>query len=73
MTPWKIRKECYLLRRCLVLMLGEHCSLGSQVFLGMVEVWSMHKTDAQCKAGGREGAKGRRSFMIKFFLSCVGT
>ena len=46
-------------------------STVEQVFLWMVEVWSRHKADAQCTAGGREGAKGQDLFCLNF--SCLAT
>ena len=62
MTPYKIKKECYLLRSCLTV---------EPVFLLMGEVWLMHNADTQCTVEGRVEVKGQRKFfMFKCFLSC---
>ena len=59
-APYKIQKECYLLRSCLVDAWRMFLFMVEQVFLPMGEVWSMPNADTQCAAEGREEAKGQR-------------
>ena len=71
LAPYKIRKECYLLRSCLVDSRRILLFMFEQLFLLMGEVWSMHNADTQCTVEGKEGAKRQRKFfMFKFLLSC---
>ena len=44
-TSYKIKKECYLLRSCLVDTGRRLPFLAEQVFLPMGEVWSMSNAD----------------------------
>ena len=70
-VPDKIKKECYLLRSCLVDAGRIFLFMIEQVFLLMGEFWSIHNTDTQCTVGGERRPKGREDFfMFKFFLSC---
>ena len=62
MAPYKIKKECYLLRSCLVDARGMFLFLVDQVFLPMGKLWSMHNGDTQCTVEGREEAKGQITF-----------
>ena len=57
MTPYKIKKECYLLSSCLVGARKMLFFMVEQVFLPMEEVWSKHNAGTQCKVEGREEAK----------------
>ena len=66
MWPYKIKKECYLLRSCLVDAKKTLLFMVEQVFLPMAEVWWMHNA-----WWGRGEARGQRGiFMFKCFLSC---
>ena len=70
-TPYKIKKECYLLRSCLIDARRMVLFMVKQVFLPMGEVWWMHNADAQCTVQGEGRPKGKEEFfMFKFFLSC---
>ena len=72
MTPYKSKKECYLLRSHLVDARGMLPFMVEQVFLLMGEVWPLHDADTQYTVEGREEAKGQRKcFMLKFFFSCI--
>ena len=43
-----------------------------QVFLPFEEVWLIHSADEQSTLEGREEASGqRKSFLFKFFSSCL--
>ena len=64
MTPYKIKKECYLLRSCLVDARRRLFFMVEQVFLPMGDVWSMHNADTQCTVEGREEAKRQRHFFF---------
>ena len=70
MTPYKMEKECYLLRSCLVDAGRMLLFMVELVFLPMGEVWLIHNADTQCTVGGERRTKGRRIFTFKFFLSC---
>ena len=71
MTPYKIKKKCYLSRSCLVDTRRMLLFMAEQLFLPAGEIWLMHKADTQCSVEGKEEAKGqKRFFMFKFFLSC---
>ena len=58
MTAYGTKKECSLLRSCLVDAGRMLPLMVEQVFLLMGEVWLMHNT--QCTIEGREEAKGQR-------------
>ena len=63
-TPYKIKKDCFLLRSCLVGARRMLLFMIEQVFLLMGEVWLVHNADTQCTVGGRGETKGqRRSFV----------
>ena len=74
-TPHEIKKECYLLRSCLVNACRMLLLMVKQVFLLMGEVWSMHNAntvhDVRVR-GAEKGVKGqRRIFMFKFFCLAI--
>ena len=70
-APYKIRKECYLLRSCLADAGRMLLFVVGQVFLPKGEVQLMCNADIQCTVGRGKEAKGQKeSFMFKFFLSC---
>ena len=54
MAPYKIKKECYLLRSCLVDAGRMLLSMVEQVFLP-TEVWLMHSADTQYTVWERGG------------------
>ena len=60
----KIKKECYLLRSCLIGTRRMLHFMAEQVFLPMGEVWLMHNADMQFLVVKGEEAKGREN---KFF------
>ena len=64
MTPHKIKKECYLLRSCLVDAGRMLLFMAEQVFLLMGEVWSMHNADTQCTEGERGGQRAEKNFYV---------
>lgn len=66
-TPYKIKKEPYLLRSCLL--------DARRMLLFMIEVsangevWSLHKAGTQCTVEGERRLKGRENFFVlKFSL-----
>ena len=68
-TLYKIKKECYLLRSCLVDAGRILLFMVEQVFLTMGEAWSMHIYNVQCEWGERR-PKGREEFLCLNF-SCL--
>ena len=71
MIPYKIKKEYYLLRSCLVDARRMVLFMFEQVFLLMGEVWSMHDADTPCRVGeGRRPTDREEHFIFKFFLPC---
>ena len=60
MAPYKIKKECYLLRSHLVATRRRLLFVVEQVFLLMGKVWFMHRSDVQCTVERREGTKGQK-------------
>ena len=60
MVPFRIKKECYLLRSCLVDARRMLFFMAEQVFLPVGQVWWMQNPDTQCTVEGREEAKGQR-------------
>ena len=70
MTLYKIKKERYHLRSCLVDARRMLLFMVEQILLLMGEVGSMHKADTQCTVGGEEAKRQRIIFMFKFF-SCL--
>lgn len=71
MAPYKIKKECYPLRNCLVGARRMIMVYGRAGTSADGEVWLMHSADMQCMVEGREETKGQRKFfMFKFLLSC---
>ena len=70
-APYKIRKECYLLRSCLADARRMLLFVVGQVFLPKGEVWLMCHADTQCTVGRGKETKGQKEiFLFKFFLSC---
>ena len=71
---YKIKRECYLFRSCLLGARRILFFMVKQVFLLMGKIWSVHwyNADTQCTIEGKEEAKGQKKnfFMFKFFLSC---
>ena len=61
-TPYKIGKECYLLRHCLGAR-GMLLFMAEQVFLPIVEVLLIHNAHTQYTVGGREEGKEHRRFI----------
>ena len=70
MTPYKIKKGCYLLRSCLVGARRMLLFMVEQVFLLMAEVWLMHNADTPCTVGEVRRPKGREEFLCLNF-SCL--
>ena len=71
MTPYKIKKECYPLRSCLVSARRMIMVYGQAGISADGEVWSMHNANMRYMVEKREEAKGQRKFfMFKFLLSC---
>ena len=70
MTPYKIKKERYLLRSCLVDAGRMLLFTADQVFLLMVEVWLMHDADMQHTVGGERRPRGREDVLCLNF-SCL--
>ena len=69
--PYKIKKEYYLLRSCLVDAGRMLLLMAEQVFLLMAEVWLMTNADTQCTVQGDGMPKGREEiFMLKYLLFC---
>ena len=66
-----MKKECYLLRSCLVDAGRMLLFMVEQVFLLMGEVWWMHNVGTQCTVEGREEAKGQRKFLCVLNFSCL--
>ena len=60
MTPYKIKKECYLLRNCPVGARRMLFFMVEQVFLLLGEVCSMQNADTQCRVEAGGEAKGQR-------------
>ena len=61
-TSYKIKKECYLLRSCLVNTRRMLPVMVEQVFLRMGAVWWRHNADTQCTVVGGEEAQEQRKF-----------
>ena len=61
MTPYKIKKECHLLRSCLVDARRMLLFMVEQVFLPIEEVWSIQIHNAQGEEERRP--KGREIFL----------
>ena len=59
MAPYKIKKECYLLRSCLVDAGRMLLSMVEQVFLP-TEVWLMHSADTQYTVWERGGWRTKK-------------
>ena len=59
-TPHKLKKECYLLRSCLVDARRMLLLMVEQVFLPIEEVWSIQIHNAQEE--GERRPKGREIF-----------
>ena len=59
-TPYKIKKECYLLSSCLVDTRRMVLFTVDQVFLPVGEVWPMHDADTQSIVRGERRPKGRQ-------------
>ena len=70
MAPYKINKECYLLRTCLVGAMRMLLLMVEQVFLPMREVCSMHNVGTQHTVRGERRPKGRENFSCLNF-SCL--
>ena len=69
-TLRRIKKECSLLRSCVMGVRRMLCFMAEQVFLPMRELWLMHNCKIQCVVERREEAKGQRKFfMFVFFLA----
>ena len=68
MTPYKIKRGCYLLRHCLVVARRMLLFRVEQIFLPMGEVWSMHNEDTQCRVGGGGGQRAEKNFYVYIFL-----
>ena len=68
-NPLKIKKECYLLRSCLVDAWRMLLFMVEQVFL-LMEVWGMYNVDAQSSVGEERRPQGREGLTFTVFLSC---
>ena len=67
MAPYKIRKECYLLRSCLADARRMLLFVVGQVFLPKGEVWLMCHADTQCTVGRGKETKGQKEiFCLNF-------
>ena len=64
MAPYKIKKECYLLRSCLVDAGRMLLFMAEQVLLLMGEVWLMHNAGTQCKVGDEGRPKLGKRFYV---------
>ena len=71
-TPYKIKKERYHLRSCLVDAGRKFLFMVEQVFLlmGEGEVWSVPNADTQCTVRGVRRPKGREEVLCSNF-SCL--
>ena len=70
-TPYKIKKECFLLRSCHADARRMLFFMVEQVFLLMGEVWSMHNIDIQWPVGGERRPKGREECIYVEIFSCL--
>ena len=80
MTPYKIKKECYLLRSYLFTDAGRML-LFEQVILLIGDVWWMPNADTQCTVGAERSPKGREEFLslnnsylvikYEFYFTCA--
>ena len=69
MAPYKIKKECYLLRSCLVDAGRMLLFMVEQVFLPREEAWLIYSADTQYTVWERGGRRAeKKNFMYKFFL-----
>ena len=62
-TLYKIKKECCLLKSCLIDAGRMLLFMAEQVFLLTGKVWSMHNADTQCTVRGEGRPKGREEFL----------
>ena len=70
-TPYKSKKERYLLRSRLVDARRMLLFMVGQVFLLMGKVWSMHDADTLCTvAGERRGQRAEKNFLCLNFSCC---
>ena len=67
MTLYKIQKECYLLRSCLIDAGRMLFFMVEQVFVLMGGVWSMHNADTQCTEREPEGREEFLCLNFSFF------
>ena len=70
MVPYKIKKECYLLRSCPVDARTMLLFTVEQVFLPMGDIWSMQNADTQCTVVGERGGQWTETFLCLNF-SCL--
>ena len=70
MAPYKIKKECHLLRHCLIGAGRMLLFMVEQVFLLMGEVRSMHNVDTGCSVQGERRQRAEKCSMFIFLLSC---
>ena len=60
MASYEIKRECYVLRICLVYPKKMLLVVFEQVFLPVGEVWMLHNADTQRTLRKREESKGRK-------------
>ena len=71
MAPYKIKKECHLLRHCLIGAGRMLLFMVEQVFLLMGEVRSMHNVDTGCSSvQGERRQRAEKCSMFILLLSC---
>ena len=67
--PYYIKKECYLVRSCLLGARRMLLFMVEHVFLPVGEVWLRQNAEAWCTWGEREGQRAEKNFYVYISLA----